>query len=207
MTDGAHIRLMVTRGVKRTPNQDPRFVIGKATIVIVAEYKTPKPEAKARGYALLHVDLPHQRPRPVRPAPQFAQPAEPDPGADPGDQGRRRRSADARPARLRRELQLDQLLHRARRRAVDVDRRLFVQGHHPAQRDRRLARRRRHRARMRLHAGPGVLGRRGLRDRHARRRDAGDQGRRPGDRRRARPARRRCGPASCTCGRRSVPTD
>ncbi|SJZ88274.1 branched-chain amino acid aminotransferase [Enhydrobacter aerosaccus] len=52
MTDGAHIRLMVTRGLKRTPNQDPRFVIGKATIVIVAEYKTPRPEAKARGYSL-----------------------------------------------------------------------------------------------------------------------------------------------------------
>lgn len=52
MTDGAHIRLMVTRGLKRTPNQDPRFVIGRSTIVIVAEYKTPLPEAKARGYAL-----------------------------------------------------------------------------------------------------------------------------------------------------------
>ncbi len=52
MTDGAHIRLMVTRGLKSTPNQDPRFVIGKATIVIVAEYKTPLPEAKAKGYAL-----------------------------------------------------------------------------------------------------------------------------------------------------------
>jgi branched-chain amino acid aminotransferase len=52
MTDGAHIRLMVTRGVKRTPNQDPRFVIGKATIVIVAEFKAPKPESKARGLAL-----------------------------------------------------------------------------------------------------------------------------------------------------------
>ena len=52
MTDGAHIRLMVTRGVKRTPNQDPRFVIGKATIVIVAEFKTPKPESKTRGLAL-----------------------------------------------------------------------------------------------------------------------------------------------------------
>ena len=52
MTDGAHIRLMVTRGVKRTPNQDPRFVIGKATIVIVAEFKTPKPESKAKGLAL-----------------------------------------------------------------------------------------------------------------------------------------------------------
>lgn len=52
MQDGAHLRLMVTRGLKRTPNQDPRFVIGPATIVIVAEYKTPLPAAKARGYAL-----------------------------------------------------------------------------------------------------------------------------------------------------------
>ena len=128
MTDGAHIRLMVTRGVKRTPNQDPRFVIGKATVVIVAEYKTPKPEAKARGLCALHLDLPHQRPRRVRPAPQLAQPPEPDPGADPGDPRRRRRSADARPARLRRQLQLDQLLHRARRRAVDLDRRLQFKG-------------------------------------------------------------------------------
>lgn len=52
MTDGAHIRLMITRGVKRTPNQDPRFVIGKATVVIVAEFKTPKPETRARGLTL-----------------------------------------------------------------------------------------------------------------------------------------------------------
>ncbi|HUA55722.1 MAG TPA: aminotransferase class IV [Candidatus Sulfotelmatobacter sp.] len=52
MTDGVHIRLMVTRGRKSTPNQDPRFVIGGATIVIVAEYKTPNPAAKARGLAL-----------------------------------------------------------------------------------------------------------------------------------------------------------
>jgi branched-chain amino acid aminotransferase len=50
--DGAHVRLMVTRGVKRTPNQDPRFVIGKATVVIVAEWKTPKPESKTRGLSL-----------------------------------------------------------------------------------------------------------------------------------------------------------
>lgn len=52
MQDGAHLRLMVTRGLKRTPNQDPRFVVGPATVVIVAEYKTPLPAAKARGYAL-----------------------------------------------------------------------------------------------------------------------------------------------------------
>ncbi|MGE0313648.1 MAG: aminotransferase class IV [Lautropia sp.] len=52
MTDGAHVRLMVTRGVKKTPNQDPRFVIGGATIVIVAEFKTPRPELLDRGIAL-----------------------------------------------------------------------------------------------------------------------------------------------------------
>lgn len=52
MTDGAHIRLMITRGLKSTPNQDPRFVIGPATVVIVAEYKRPNPEAKVRGMTL-----------------------------------------------------------------------------------------------------------------------------------------------------------
>jgi branched-chain amino acid aminotransferase len=52
MTDGAHIRLMVTRGVKSTPNQDPRFIVSGPTIVIVAEYKSPLPEAKAKGYTL-----------------------------------------------------------------------------------------------------------------------------------------------------------
>lgn len=53
MQDGAHMRLMVTRGTKSTPNQDPRFVIGKATVVIVAEYKSPKPETRARGLSLM----------------------------------------------------------------------------------------------------------------------------------------------------------
>lgn len=52
MTDGAHVRLMVTRGRKTTPNQDPRFAPGPATIVIVAEYKAPLPESKARGLKL-----------------------------------------------------------------------------------------------------------------------------------------------------------
>ena len=52
MTDGAHMRLMVTRGRKTTPNQDPRFAPGPATIVIIAEYKAPRPEAKQRGLSL-----------------------------------------------------------------------------------------------------------------------------------------------------------
>ncbi|MGD9885918.1 MAG: aminotransferase class IV [Reyranella sp.] len=52
MTDGAHIRMMITRGIKSTPNQDPRFIVSGPTIVVVAEYKSPLPEAKARGYSL-----------------------------------------------------------------------------------------------------------------------------------------------------------
>ncbi|PVH30197.1 aminotransferase class IV [Pararhodobacter oceanensis] len=52
MVDGAHIRLMVTRGVKSTPNQDPRFIISGPTVVIVAEFKTPRPETKAKGMTL-----------------------------------------------------------------------------------------------------------------------------------------------------------
>lgn len=52
MVDGAHARLMVTRGVKKTPNQDPRFIIGGATIVCVAEHKVVTWEAKQKGLKL-----------------------------------------------------------------------------------------------------------------------------------------------------------
>ncbi len=52
MRDGAHIRVMVTRGTKSTPNQDPRFVLGKATIVIIAEYKVVSEESKTNGLTL-----------------------------------------------------------------------------------------------------------------------------------------------------------
>jgi branched-chain amino acid aminotransferase len=41
MRDGVHVRLMATRGPKRTVNQDPRNALGQPTIVIVAEYKAP----------------------------------------------------------------------------------------------------------------------------------------------------------------------
>ena len=47
MRDGVHIRLMVTRGVKRSPYQDPRLTIGAATIVIIPEWKVPRPEMLA----------------------------------------------------------------------------------------------------------------------------------------------------------------
>ena len=40
MTDGVHVRLMVTRGPKGTPYQDPRMSAGPATIVMICEHKT-----------------------------------------------------------------------------------------------------------------------------------------------------------------------
>jgi len=57
MRDGVHIRLMVTRGVKRSPYQDPRLTIGAATIVIIPEWKLPKPETLARGLDLFTVHV------------------------------------------------------------------------------------------------------------------------------------------------------
>jgi branched-chain amino acid aminotransferase len=52
MEDGVHVRLMVTRGLKKTPNQDPRHTIGPATVVIVAEWKQPNPALATRGLSL-----------------------------------------------------------------------------------------------------------------------------------------------------------
>jgi branched-chain amino acid aminotransferase len=57
MSDGVHIRLMVTRGKRRTPYQDPRVAEGRATIVIIAEWKTPKPDVPARGLKLFTVHV------------------------------------------------------------------------------------------------------------------------------------------------------
>lgn len=52
MTDGVHIRLMVTRGEKITPYQDPRCTIPGATVVIIPEYKTPSPRKIEGGIKL-----------------------------------------------------------------------------------------------------------------------------------------------------------
>ncbi len=57
MTDGVHVRLMVTRGVKRSPYQDPRLTIGPATIVITAEHRQPLQETAGDGIALFTVHV------------------------------------------------------------------------------------------------------------------------------------------------------
>ncbi|WP_309092748.1 aminotransferase class IV [Phenylobacterium sp.] len=53
MEDGAHLRLMVTRGEKAAVNQDPRNWLGRPTIVITAEYKQPSPQIVTRGLSLV----------------------------------------------------------------------------------------------------------------------------------------------------------
>ncbi len=55
MQDDVHIRLMVSRGVKSTPYQDPAVTIGGPTIVIIPEYKTPDPTLNDRGIRLYTV--------------------------------------------------------------------------------------------------------------------------------------------------------
>jgi len=57
MSEGVHIRLMVTRGLKRTPYQDPRACIGPATVVIIPEYKRPRPEVLTQGVRLFTVHV------------------------------------------------------------------------------------------------------------------------------------------------------
>lgn len=57
MTDGVHIRLMVTRGPKRSPYQDPRLSLGQATVVIIPEWKQPRPELFAAGITLFTVHI------------------------------------------------------------------------------------------------------------------------------------------------------
>jgi len=48
---------MVTRGVRSTPYQDPRVVVGGATIVIIPEYKEPDPAIYERGLKLFTVHV------------------------------------------------------------------------------------------------------------------------------------------------------
>jgi branched-chain amino acid aminotransferase len=57
MRDHVHVRLMVTRGIKSTPYQDPRMTVGAATIVIIAEHKKPDPAVIERGVRLATVHV------------------------------------------------------------------------------------------------------------------------------------------------------
>ena len=52
MTDGVHIRVMITRGIKKTPSQDPRLTIKGPNLVIIPEYKMADESSKKSGLKL-----------------------------------------------------------------------------------------------------------------------------------------------------------
>jgi branched-chain amino acid aminotransferase len=52
MQHGVHLRVMVTRGPKSAPNQDPRNALGRATLVIIAEFKEPHADLQKQGIKL-----------------------------------------------------------------------------------------------------------------------------------------------------------
>jgi branched-chain amino acid aminotransferase len=51
-SSGVHVRLMVTRGDKKTPSQDPRLALGGPNVVIIAEHKVADPGVKRNGVRL-----------------------------------------------------------------------------------------------------------------------------------------------------------
>lgn len=52
MHTDVHVRIMVTRGIKKTPSQDPRLTISGPNLVIIAEHKKASPETTAKGITL-----------------------------------------------------------------------------------------------------------------------------------------------------------
>ncbi len=52
MHDDVHVRLMITRGNKKTPSQHPSNVIGSPNIVIIAEHKRADPTVATEGISL-----------------------------------------------------------------------------------------------------------------------------------------------------------
>jgi len=56
MSTDVHIRLVISRGIKSTPYQDPAFTISKPTIVIIPEYKKIDESIYSKGVKLTTVN-------------------------------------------------------------------------------------------------------------------------------------------------------
>jgi len=52
MHNNVHVRVMITRGIKKTPSQDPRLTISGPNVVILPEYKKASIETKEKGITL-----------------------------------------------------------------------------------------------------------------------------------------------------------
>ena len=55
MESDVHIRLIVSRGIKKTPYQHPKVTIGRPTVVIIPEYKKASQTIKENGITLATV--------------------------------------------------------------------------------------------------------------------------------------------------------
>ncbi len=62
MHDSVHLRLMVTRGDKKTPSQHPSNLVGGPNVVITAEHKVADPVARSGGISLFTATI--RRPPP-----------------------------------------------------------------------------------------------------------------------------------------------
>ncbi len=52
MEDGVHVRVMITRGIKKTPSQDPRLTISGPNVVVIPEFKIADESSKNTGLTL-----------------------------------------------------------------------------------------------------------------------------------------------------------
>lgn len=52
MEEEVHVRFMLTRGIKKTPSQDPRLTVSGPNLVIIAEHKKASPETRSKGITL-----------------------------------------------------------------------------------------------------------------------------------------------------------
>lgn len=52
MVDNVHCRFMLTRGIKKTPSQDPRLTISGPNLVIIAEHKVASDTSRLQGIKL-----------------------------------------------------------------------------------------------------------------------------------------------------------
>jgi len=57
MTSNVHIRIVVSRGIKSTPYQDPAFTISQPTLIIIPEYKIPDKNLYKKGLILKTVSI------------------------------------------------------------------------------------------------------------------------------------------------------
>ncbi|HKK88178.1 MAG TPA: aminotransferase class IV [Saprospiraceae bacterium] len=62
MHDHVHLRIMVTRGIKKTPSQDPRLTISGPNLVIIPEHKKASAETKRKGITLFTSTIRRGRP-------------------------------------------------------------------------------------------------------------------------------------------------